>query len=107
MKRRLPSSLPTDIPVFLPRERYLSISRVGDKLSRRKSFIYERIKRDPSFPKPIRLDGRPLFRESEIDAWVLSKDTSQKTASKGRESRVSWVGCQPGINASPRQLERQ
>lgn len=53
-----------------PRERYLTVARVCDKLSRKKSFLYARIKNDPSFPRPLRFSSFPVFRETEIDAWV-------------------------------------
>lgn len=33
---------------------------------------------DPSFPKPIRLGARSIgWRESEIDAWIASRDAAQ------------------------------
>lgn len=51
--------------------RYLSVSRVLDKLSRQKSWLYAKLQNDPSFPKPLRLDSRLCFVESEIDAWVV------------------------------------
>ncbi len=53
-----------------PRERYLNIARLGDKLSRKKSWIYRKLLNDPSFPRPLRLGTFPVFAESQIDAWA-------------------------------------
>ena len=55
----------------LPTERYLSIARVCDKFSRAKSWLYYTMKNDPTFPKPIRLGTWPVFKESELEAWLV------------------------------------
>jgi predicted DNA-binding transcriptional regulator AlpA len=49
------------------------VNRVLDKLSRQKSWLYAKLQNDPSFPKPLRLDSRLCFIESEIDAWVAQQ----------------------------------
>lgn len=53
--------------------RYLSMSRLCDKLSRKKSWAYSQLQNDPSFPKPLRIGtgGWPVWVEAEIDAWVM------------------------------------
>ncbi len=53
-----------------PGKRYLSFARVCDKLSKKKSWLYNRIKSDPTFPEVIYIAGRPALVESSIDAWV-------------------------------------
>lgn len=50
--------------------RYLSIPRVCDKLSRKKSWVYNKAKNDPTFPQPKTICGRRVFIETEIDQWV-------------------------------------
>ncbi len=56
-----------------PSARYLSIPRVCDKLSRRKTWLYDQMRNDPSFPRPLRINGRQVFLEHEIDRWVLAQ----------------------------------
>ena len=51
--------------------RYLPVPAVCEKLGRRRTWLYERLKSDPSFPKPVRLGGTRLaFDEAQIDAWA-------------------------------------
>lgn len=56
-----------------PGMRYLSISRVCDKLSRKKTWLYDQVKNDPTFPRPLRINGRQVFIEQDLDAWVMGK----------------------------------
>jgi predicted DNA-binding transcriptional regulator AlpA len=63
-----------------PSARYLSIARVCDKLSRKKSWTYDRIKNDPTFPRPIHLGKRKAFIESQVDAWVEQQDKHAESA---------------------------
>ncbi|MDM7942453.1 MAG: hypothetical protein QUV35_07475 [Hydrogenophaga sp.] len=56
-----------------PGTRYLSIPRLCDKLSRRKTWVYDLLQQDPTFPRPIRINNRSLFDEQAVDAWVKSK----------------------------------
>ncbi len=65
-----------------PADRYLSVARVCDKLSRKKSWLYKTLKTDPTFPRILRLGSRPLIVESELDAWVLLQAASAPTARK-------------------------
>jgi len=51
------------------------------KLARKKSWLWNRIKIDPSFPRPIYLaPSSPIFIESEIDTWVVA----QRSRDSGR-----------------------
>jgi predicted DNA-binding transcriptional regulator AlpA len=56
-----------------PGTRYLSIARVCDKLSRRKTWLYDQVKKDPTFPRPLRINSRQVFAEPEVDAWVMNQ----------------------------------
>ncbi len=67
-----------------PAPRYLSIVRVLDKLSRKKSWLYKTLKTDPTFPRVLRLGSRPLIIESELDAWVQLQSASAPAARKPR-----------------------
>jgi predicted DNA-binding transcriptional regulator AlpA len=42
------------------------------KLAREKSWLWDRVRNDPAFPKPIYLGGSPVFLEAEIDKYILS-----------------------------------
>lgn len=55
-----------------PGLRYLTVARVCDKLSRKKSWVYDKWARDPTFPRPVRLGKWPVFIESQIDDWVAN-----------------------------------
>jgi prophage regulatory protein len=47
---------------------------VCEKFSRKKSWLWDRLKNDPEFPKPIYLGpGAPVFIESELDEYLLSR----------------------------------
>jgi len=56
-----------------PGNRYLSIQRVCDKLSRQKTWLYDQVKNDPTFPRPLRINGRQVFVEQQIDNWVMGQ----------------------------------
>lgn len=44
------------------------------RLKRGKTWLYGRMKRDPSFPRPFYLGPKePRFFQHEIDAWLESK----------------------------------
>jgi predicted DNA-binding transcriptional regulator AlpA len=65
-----------------PGARFLSIARVCDKLSRKKSWLYAQVEKDPTFPRPLRINSRQVFVEQDIDAWVFKKvDQSSEVAS--------------------------
>jgi predicted DNA-binding transcriptional regulator AlpA len=69
-----------------PGKRYLSFARVCDKLSRKKSWLYDKIKTDPTFPEVIHIAGRPALVESSIDAWVEQENNrAVDLASRGEQ----------------------
>jgi predicted DNA-binding transcriptional regulator AlpA len=54
--------------------KFLSPSSASNKFDRGRSWVWDRVKRDPTFPRPIYIDNKaPLFRESELDAWLESR----------------------------------
>ena len=58
----------TNIP---PGARCLTPRQTCDKLARRKSWLWDRIKTDPTFPRPVYLGPQgPVFIEQHIDAWL-------------------------------------
>jgi predicted DNA-binding transcriptional regulator AlpA len=54
-------------------DRYLSIKRLGDKLSRGRTWIFDTVRDDPSFPRPFVVNNRKLFSEAAVDAWIRIK----------------------------------
>ena len=49
----------------------LSPKKACEKLSRKKSWLWNRVKIDPEFPKPIYLSpGAPIFLEHELDSYL-------------------------------------
>lgn len=54
--------------------RYLKPESACTKLDRGRSWLWDRVKRDPTFPRPLYIDRKaPLFLESELDEWVRSR----------------------------------
>lgn len=42
-----------------------------EKFSKKKSWLWDKVKNDPEFPKPIYLSpGAPVFLEHELDAYL-------------------------------------
>jgi predicted DNA-binding transcriptional regulator AlpA len=58
--------------------RYLTIALVCDKLSHQKSWLYNKVKTDPTFPRPVMLGSRQVFIESQIDEWVMEQAAAQQ-----------------------------
>jgi prophage regulatory protein len=51
------------------------------KLDRGNSWLWDRVKNDPEFPKPIYLGGiSPVFLEHEIDAWIAAQAEKPRKA---------------------------
>jgi predicted DNA-binding transcriptional regulator AlpA len=49
----------------------LSPKQTYSKFSRKKSWLWDRLKSDPTFPRPLYLGPRaPVFLEHELDAWL-------------------------------------
>lgn len=60
----------------------LRLPEVIRKTGLSRSTIYERVKKDPSFPQPISLGSRAIgFIDAEVDQWIESRiNTSRAMA---------------------------
>ena len=61
-----------------------------DKLACKKSWLYDRAKNDPSFPRPLRLGTVPRYIEAELDAWMVANTRRHEAA------------CAPRLPGRPR-----
>jgi predicted DNA-binding transcriptional regulator AlpA len=52
---------------------YLSVERVCAKFSRKKTWLYYTMEKDPTFPRPLRLGASPMFIEAQLDEWFAKK----------------------------------
>ena len=58
------STIPVGAKCLTPRQ-------ACEKLARRKSWLWDRIKSDPTFPRPIYLSSKgPVLIEQDIDEWL-------------------------------------
>lgn len=57
---------------FIPAgTRGLSVKDAGAKFGRGKSWVWDKIKNDPTFPRPVYLGPKaPVLLEHELDAWL-------------------------------------
>jgi prophage regulatory protein len=54
-----------------PGAKCITPKEVMAKLARRKSWLWGKVKNDPTFPRPIHYGPRAtVFIEQEIDAWL-------------------------------------
>lgn len=54
-----------------PGSKVLTPRLACQKLSKKKSWLWDRVRNDPRFPKPIYTSPRsPLFIEAELDAYI-------------------------------------
>lgn len=53
--------------------RFLTLKQVGEKLARRKTWLYDQVAHNPDFPRPRVLNGRKVFLAHEIDAFMLGQ----------------------------------
>lgn len=54
--------------------RCLKPKAAAEKLGRRDSWLWAKLKTDPTFPRPIYLSRKaPVFLEHELDAWLASQ----------------------------------
>jgi predicted DNA-binding transcriptional regulator AlpA len=65
-------SSPAAPPSIPPGAKLLSPKSTHEKFGRRKSWLWQILRDDPSFPRPVRLNGRPLWIESELDAYIAT-----------------------------------
>ena len=42
--------------------------------------VYNLLRRDPAFPRPVKLHRRPLWRKSDIDAFIEALPTTEEVA---------------------------
>lgn len=43
------------------------------------TWLWDKVKNDPKFPKPIYLGGRPVFLEHELDAYIRAEAAQSTT----------------------------
>lgn len=49
-------------------------SEVMARLRKGKTWLWRRLKRDPSFPRPFYISPRePMFLRHEVDAWIAAQ----------------------------------
>ena len=58
----------------------LSPKEAHQKLARKKSWLWEKLKSDPEFPRPVYLGSRPVFLEHELDAWLTRQALNSRHA---------------------------
>jgi predicted DNA-binding transcriptional regulator AlpA len=77
-------------------ECYLNVARVCNKFSRKKSWLYELVKDDPTFPKPLRLGVSQVWIESQLDQWMLMQSAAYKPPQPRKPGRpLKLVTPQP------------
>ncbi len=61
--------------------RCLKPKMAAEKCGRRDSWLWAKLKTDPTFPRPIYLSRKaPVFLEHELDAWLARQaEQSRKT----------------------------
>ena len=65
--------------------RYLSPARVCEKFSRKRTWLYEQSRNDPTFPKFLRLGKGPVWREHELDEWIVAHSAALVAAAMPRK----------------------
>lgn len=62
--------------------RCLKPTAAAEKLGRGKSWLWDRLKHDPTFPRPVYLSPHaPVFLEHELDAWLANQiEQSRRSA---------------------------
>ncbi len=53
--------------------RMLGVDRVADKTDSGVSTVWYRLKTDPEFPRPVKIHGRTLWVEAEVDRYLAKK----------------------------------
>lgn len=53
----------------------LTPAAAAEKLGRKKTWLYDKLKSDPTFPRPFTLGDKsgPVFLEHELDAWITTR----------------------------------
>jgi len=62
-------------------DKLLSISQLGEALGgMSRSTVYRHIELTPGFPKRIKIGGKTLFKESEVQAFICAAAGKPDTA---------------------------
>ncbi|KVO72419.1 hypothetical protein WJ79_19365 [Burkholderia ubonensis] len=57
----------------------LRVPAVAEKLACSERTVWHLAQTDPSFPKAVKLSAKhTIFREDEIDAWILARATPSR-----------------------------
>lgn len=71
-----------------PGTRCLSPKKSWQKFDHKKSWFWDKVKNDPTFPKPIYLGPRsPVFLEHELDEWLGAQAGSSRECGGGGAKR--------------------
>ena len=85
MKAKQATALKADIPSrFLPSDNLRKPSSVGARFDRSLAWVWDRVKNDPQFPKPVYKDGMCFFIERELDAYIQQHFVDQSSDRAGR-----------------------
>lgn len=60
--------------------RVLPVKGVCSKVGRKKTWLFERLREDPDFPRPRYLGSRPVWFEHELDAWLAERPFTREGA---------------------------
>lgn len=62
-------------------EEFETINSVCKRLRAGRTWVYSRLKNDPSFPRPFYVSPRePRFLKSEIDSWISNQAAKRTLA---------------------------
>ena len=59
--------------VIPPGAKCLTVTNTCIKFDKKPNWLWKRVRGGADFPQPIYLDGRPLFIEGELDAYLQKK----------------------------------
>jgi len=80
-------------------ECYLNVARVCIKFSRKKTWLYDLIKSDPTFPRPMRLGVSQMWAESHLEAWMLRQSEAYEVPQARKPGRpLSRAAHQPSAS---------
>jgi predicted DNA-binding transcriptional regulator AlpA len=71
-------------------DRLLKPSTLCERLDRGKTWLWDKVKNDPIFPKPVYRDGMCFFIERELNRFLASfEDQSSDRAGRTRRERLA------------------
>lgn len=53
--------------------RALPTRGVCSKVGRKKTWLWDRVRNDPTFPKPRYMGSRPFWLEDELNVWLATR----------------------------------